>query len=367
MPKERLISALEFATPDRVPVGETGIDYTITERALGHPTLYRGKWKEYQAIWQGRRDEYVESCKRDVVALAREFEHDFVPVFLVPSAKTESAEPEFISEHTWRLPDGRVYQFSPETEGHPYLLDSPEVTLDELEDIPPDIDDSELELVEHVVKELGDTHFVMGRAGSGFLPLDKYRLDFLLMGMIDQPEVIRRIIAIESAYTLAVGLAMLDLGCDAFMDLSDVAGSSGPFMSPAMFREFIFPWLKAQCEAAHARGKYYIKHADGNIWPILDAMIEAGIDGWHGIQPSIGMTLPRLQERYGGQLCFFGGIDIPTLVRGSDREIEEEVRTTLESAPREGGLVLTSSNTLMVGIPYESYVTALRTARSYSG
>ena len=80
----------------------------------------------------------------------------------------------------------------------------------------------------------------------------------------------------------------------------------GPFMSPKMFRRFLFPWLKAECDAAHAKGKYFIKHTDGNIWPILDMMIEAGIDGWQGIQPRIGMTLPALQERYGGQPVLLG-------------------------------------------------------------
>ena len=56
-----VIAALEFQTPDRITVGETGVDYTITEQALGRPTIYRGKWKEYTALWEGRRDEYVES------------------------------------------------------------------------------------------------------------------------------------------------------------------------------------------------------------------------------------------------------------------------------------------------------------------
>ena len=61
LPKGRVIAALEFGRPDRVPKGESGIDFPITEEALGHPTLYRAKWREYQAIWEGRRDEYVES------------------------------------------------------------------------------------------------------------------------------------------------------------------------------------------------------------------------------------------------------------------------------------------------------------------
>jgi hypothetical protein len=43
LPKERVIAALEFRRPDRIPVGETGIEYPITEQALGHATLYRTK------------------------------------------------------------------------------------------------------------------------------------------------------------------------------------------------------------------------------------------------------------------------------------------------------------------------------------
>src|SRR5512141_1651212 len=96
LPKQRTIAALERREPDRVPVGEIGVDYTVTEQALGHPTLYRAKWKEYQALWQGRRDEYVESCKRDIVALARKFGWDFVPVFLVPPRNAPAYLPKFL-------------------------------------------------------------------------------------------------------------------------------------------------------------------------------------------------------------------------------------------------------------------------------
>ena len=121
LPKERVIRALEFSRPDRIPVGETGVDYTVTEQALGRPTLYRAKWKEYTALWQGPREEYVESCKRDIPALA---------------ARSIT----MWSRHSWCLldirvrgprvsrplqvarPDGRVYAFSPESEGHPFLL-----------------------------------------------------------------------------------------------------------------------------------------------------------------------------------------------------------------------------------------------------
>ena len=365
LPKQRVVAALTFSGPDRIPIGETGIDYPITEQALGRPTLYRGKWKEYQAIWQGRRDEYVASCKRDIVALAHKFEHDFVPVFLVPSRHKPPPEPEFLSTYRWRLPDGRVYRFSPETEGHAFLEYSPPISLDDLGDLPREVDDSELELVEHVIRELGDTHFIVGRLPSGVFPIDRYLFEDMLTGMIDQPDLIRRVIEIETAYNLVAGERMLAAGCDAIMDLSDVAGNNGPFMSPRMFQEFICPHLKSQAELAHSQGRFFLKHTDGNMWRLLDPMIEAGVDGWHGIQPKIGMELPKLQARFGGRICFFGGVEVDTLIRGSKEDVEKEVRTAVESAPKDGGLVLASGNTLMVGVQYRNYQAMLHAAKSY--
>jgi len=365
LPKERVIAALEFKTPDRIPVGETGVDYTITEAGLGRPTLYRAKWKEFTALWQGRRDEYVESCKRDIVDLARKFEHDIVPAFLVPSRYKPVPQPEFIGPYRWRMPDGRVFAFSPESEGHPYLISHPEVALDDLEEIPFEIDDSELELVRHVVKEMGETHFILGRPGDGVLPIMKYTLEFLLTGMIERPEVIHRIIELETNYCIKVSEALLDAGCDGVLPTSDLGGNNGPFMSPKMFREFIFPGLKAECDAAHAKGKYLIKHTDGQLWAVLDQMIEAGIDGWQGIQPELGLTLPALQKRYGRRLCFWGGVSMPALINGTEEEVAEEVRVACESAPAEGGLVITCANSVMVGVKYRNYLAQLSAARFY--
>ncbi len=365
LPKDRVIAALEFKTPDRIPTGETGIDYTITEQALGHPTLYRAKWKEFNALWQGRRDEYVESCKRDIPGVARAFGHDVVPVFLVPSRHQSAEPPEFLGPYRWRNPDGRVFAFSPESEGHAFLVSNPACTPEDIHDIPFEPDESQFELVRHVVKELSGTHFILGRPGDGIFPIARYTVEFLLTNMIECPELVRRIVEVETRYCIKVSEALLDAGCDAVLPTSDVAGKNGPFMSPAMFRAFLFPWLKAECDAAHAKGKYLIKHTDGKIWPILDMLIEAGIDGWQGIQPKIGMTLPALQERYGGRLCFWGGVDMDTLCAGTEEEVAEEVRVACQSAPREGGLVVTCGNSVMVGVKYANYLAQLRAAKLY--
>jgi hypothetical protein len=66
---------------------------------------------------------------------------------------------------------------------------------------------------------------------------------------------------------------------------------------------------------------------------------------------------------YGRELCFFGGVDCDTLVAGTPEAVQQEVRYAVRQSGQEGGLVLTSSNTLMVGVKYENYLAMLQAAR----
>jgi hypothetical protein len=364
LPKERVIAALEHRRPDRVPVGEIGVDYPITERALGHSTLYRAKWKEYQAWWQGRRAEIVESTKRDIVDLARAFEWDFVPAPLVPPANVPVEQPEFVDEYRWRLPDGSEWAYSPDSEGHALCTKYPPMTTANIP-APAPIDESRLEVAAHIVKELGGTHFILGRPDEdGTFPYDNtVGLEEFLARMVADPGFVRRAIETHTEATLIEQNALLDVGCDAVLPGSDYCDTRGPMMSPRHFRELILPPLQRLCAEVHARGRYLVKHTDGNTWKILPMMIEAGIDGWQGIQPSIGMDLGLLHEGFGDRLCFFGGVDCATLVAGSPADVTREARYAIRRAGMNGGLVLVSSNTLMVGVKYENYLAMLAAAR----
>ncbi len=364
-PKSRMIAALEHRRTDRPPVGEIGVDYPITEQALGHETLYRAKWKEYQAYWQGRRDEIVESYKRDIVALARKFEWDFVPAPLVPPRRPSYPQPEFLDTYRWREANGSEWVFSPLSEGHAICVKFPEMTVETLP-TPGLMDESRLEVVEHVVKELGGSHFILGRPGiDGSFPYDDtVGLQEFLMRMVTDPDFVSGAIDVYTQMTLTEQNALFDLGCDAVLPGSDYCGTKGPMMSPDHFRHFIFPSLKKMADEAHARGRFLVKHTDGATWKIMPMIVEAGSDAWHGIQPSIGMDLAKLKEMYGHKLCFIGGVDCDTLVAGTPADVRREVRYAVEHAGWDGGLAISSSNTLMVGVKYENYMALLEEVKA---
>jgi len=384
-PKERMLAVLNGEEPDRVPTGEIGVDYPITEYVLGHPTYYRGKYHEKSALWAGKRDEVVASQKRDLVSLARKLEWDFVPVFLTYSIHQNYSPSEFIDKTTWKDAFGRTWKYSTVTEDI-LCVDMPrldEQTIEILRE-PFTPDESELELVRHVVETLGDSHFIVGRTSielrdatpvigrgpvDGTFPepyggLMMDTVDFSLR-LMDDPDFVKRLLAASTDRGIEVALALVDAGVDAIVMDTDYCHQAGPWASPDHFREIVIPLLKKQVDAIHSTGAYVIKHTDGNTWPILDMVVSAGIDGLHGIQPSAGMDLTTLKEKYGSRVALFGAVEGEILINSQPNEIRKLVRRQIMSAGESGGYVLTSSNSVQLGVPPENYLTMLEALRTY--
>ncbi len=365
--KERIIAALEHREGDRVPIGETGADWEIVETVLGRPTYYRSKWKEWLAEWQGKRDDVVDSYSRDIPELVRKLDWDFISVPPVPARRDHYQMPEMLAEYTWKDEKGRVFQYSPESGGHPLMLEGPEPTLESSDlEAAITIDPSRLEAMKRVVAEIGDTHFVIARVPDGTFPwIETVGMEEFLMRMLTDKDFVAR----ATDYFCRVSLAWIDAVCqldiDGVMVATDYTDNHGLIMGPGPYREFVLPALVKAVEAVHKHGKYFIKHTDGNTWSILDSFVEIGIDAWQGIQPRIGMDMAELKKRYGGKLCFFGGVNCDTLVAGTPAEVEEETRYAMRHAGPGGGLVLTSGNTLQVGTRYENYLAMRQAAERY--
>jgi len=97
----------------------------------------------------------------------------------------------------------------------------------------------------------------------------------------------------------------------------DLGTQAGMLISPKMYREFIKPF--------HAEYIAFIKertnakvffHTDGDVFDILDDLVEIGVDILNPIQVSAGRmgNLEELKKRYGKHLVFCGAIDTHRLL-----------------------------------------------------
>ena len=368
--KERVCAALNHKVTDRIPTGENAVDYELVEQILGHPTLYNSRWRERCALWDGRRDEIAAEYGTAHVELVRALEWDYVRVPVVP-ADRQYRRPEMTGPYSWLDEEGNEIEYFPDTGNIATFVAKEDMTIEDLPD--PDkpyvVDPSELDAIRYVVSELGKTHFIIGRSPvDGTFPFQNtVGMENLLIRMITEPEFVKRAVDVYVNRSIAYINAMLDAGCDAVMTTDDYSDNRGPIMGPDRFKTFILPGLVRQVEAVHARDGYFVKHTDGNVWSILDMLVDAGIDGWHGIQPSIGMDLKLLKERYGEKLCFFGGVNCETLVAGTPEQIRTEVKYAVEHAGAGGGLVITCGNVLQPGTLLENYLEARQAVRDYGG
>ena len=357
-PKDRVIAALKHEEADRIPTGENSVDGNLVREILGAPLLYNMGWEELRALWNGRRDEVVRDTCRVHVELPRALEWDYVRVPVVPAAR-EVQPPTMTGESSWISEGGYEVRFNPAAGNITTRSEFPDMTVADLPD--PDeefnVDESELEAVRHTVRELGDTHFIIARTPlDGTYPWEQtVGMESFLMKMITDPEFVEKAVSVYVNRSIAYIKAMLAAGADAVMTTDDYSDNRGPIMGAELFRRFVLPGIERQCKVIHELGGYFVKHTDGNLWEVLDDLVDIGIDGWHGIQRNIGMDMARLKKRYGRRLCLFGGVNAETLIGGTPQAAQEEVRTAIAQAGKGGGLVLTCSNVVAPGASLEVY------------
>ena len=122
----------------------------------------------------------------------------------------------------------------------------------------------------------------------------------------------------------------------------DIAFKTAPYVSPKIFRQLFVPHYRRVAEQIT---KPWIFHSDGNLVPILDDLLDLGMNGLHPIEPG-AMNLTELKRRYGGRLCLVGHISVDTLGRGTPQEVDRLVKEAIRIAAPGGGYVAGSSNSV---------------------
>lgn len=121
----------------------------------------------------------------------------------------------------------------------------------------------------------------------------------------------------------------------------DLAYNDGVMVGPRTYERVFLPMMARMIRAFKGAGaKKVILHSDGDVRSILDGLISVGLDGINPVEPKANMDAAALRERYGNRLALIGGIcNARVLPTGSTEQIREHVRRVL-SAGVGGGLVI---------------------------
>ncbi len=254
--------------------------------------------------------------------------------------------------------------------GIPYPMEGPIRSRQDLKHYtPPDPD------APHRLRSLREAvQRFKGRKAIVFLTHDGFEfphylrggMENLLVDYIDDPDLAHTLAEMVNDYKIRLMRRAIREGADAIVSGDDYATAHGLMMSPAHFREFILPYLKRSIDAAHEMGVPYIKHTDGNIWSIMDMMVEAGIDAIDPIEPLAGMDIGEVKARYGDRIAVIGNVDCSlVLTQGTREEVEEAVKETIAKASPGGGHILASSNSIHPAVKPENYLAMVEAARKY--
>jgi uroporphyrinogen decarboxylase len=183
--------------------------------------------------------------------------------------------------------------------------------------------------------------------------------------MIENPDLVDRVNQIVLEYNLRSIKNQLELGADGLAVTGDFAVTKGPMVSPKHTGRFLTPATKQQVALGHKAGVPVFKHTDGDLWKIMDLLVDTGIDGLHPIDPMAGMDLAEVKEKY-PDLCLMGNVSCAaTLSWKSVEEVRQEVKECIRKGGFGGGYICMSSNSIHSGVKPENYVAMVEAIREY--
>ena len=157
-----------------------------------------------------------------------------------------------------------------------------------------------------------------------------------------------------------------DIPIDLFAWWEDMASRNGPFVSPAMFREFCQVGYHRVMAAAKARGCVLATvDCDGNPHDIVGNWMEEGVNIMFPLEVAAGCDPAAWREEFGMELRLKGGIAKSAVAAGGaaiDAEFER-IRPVFEA----GGFIPHLDHLVPPDISYDNYRTYLDKKRTFIG
>ena len=375
--KQRLLAAIRFTGPDRVPVSPRMWRYMLRHGGSQKP----GAYLQYAAEFG--LDPLI-GCNAGPVIFFPRPESDcsmLAPAIRVEEGVTADGEGRTIVR-TIHTPSGRLtdrtriprpggqFGIAPNNHIEEYLVKGPD-DLPALRELVkawtathPGVD------IPSIIQEVGDRALVAANTYSALSHNagDVYPVDRMMIDCYERRAFIEELIDVFHQPLLDVTRTALEQGVE-MVYCSTFFESMSAGWSPALYRELFLPRIRQHVELAHRCGALYHLYDDGKMAATLPMWREIGVDLVSTLcpPPSGDVTLQKARQIAGGKMCLNGGIDtVNAIWRGTPLSIDSAVAEAIQAAATpEGGYILGTSDSITEETPPENFRAFFDAARKH--
>jgi len=149
----------------------------------------------------------------------------------------------------------------------------------------------------------------------------------------------------------------------------DICYNHGSLISPAMIREFLFPYYKRLLDNIRSRQHdpkrhlYFQVDTDGDCRPVIPLYMELGLDVMSPFEVASGCDVVVIGRQY-PNLVMTGGIDKRVLAKGPDA-IDEMMDRIMPVMKKRGGYYPTCDHGVPAEVSYENWLHFRKRCREY--
>jgi len=334
----RLRTTLLGGQADRVPLMELAVDLKVQSAFLNRPV----------------------TNTRDMIDFALAAGYDYVRLAPKIEFNPENIQPGEGSRQSEATADDVKRNWHAEGKG---IITS----IDDFERFSwPKIEDVDYHKFEEIQNHLPDERKIIGQYGDIFTWVWHFLgFETFSYALIENPELIELMFEKIGSIELEMFKTMADFdNIGAIFYSDDIAFGSGLLMSPQVFRNHLFPWMKKIAAICKAKNIPFIYHTDGKIWQVLDDLHELGVDALQPLEPQ-AIDIREVKQKYGHKFCLIGNIDVDLLSRGTPEQIDLIAKELIEDVGPGGGYCLGSGNTVPAYVPVENFRAMVEAAWKY--
>jgi hypothetical protein len=278
-PKERVLATIAHKEPDRVPIFELSINSPVASDIMGRQMFVGyGGWlvgKVFSEwIMDGRTIELAIKIFQDSIELYSHLDFDIYPM---PTLPIGNEIVERAGENQWKYTNSNsgfwhLIAYNPESDYHSEI-DS-KIKQEGIAALSqyvewleecPPVVSPDMMAGLKTVLQPACERFYVLGSADFLFPSGASWLPVFMEAMALEPELIERYFEATTTSILEVIDAQVEAGVDGFIGGTDIAHHTTTLISPNMFRRFIFPHLRRITKRCHKHSVPFFKHTDGNI------------------------------------------------------------------------------------------------------